>query len=83
MDYLNLDNSVRSTERATLAQSRCSNFGVLHSTEYFLINREMEIRNSVHLSIHASHKTNVPDVTIEIQIRDSDVGRKITGLQMV
>ena len=41
----------------------------------------MEIRNSVHLSIHATPKINLLDLTIEIQICASDVDWEITGSQ--
>ena len=33
MDYLNLDNSVKATERAKFSQSRCNNCRVSHPTE--------------------------------------------------
>ena len=42
----------------------------------------MEIRNSVHLSIHATPKINALNVTTERQIHASDVVWSITGSQM-
>ena len=45
--------------------------------------KELAIGNKVHLSIHATPKTNVPNVTIGSQICDSDVYQIITGFHIV
>ena len=44
--------------------------------------REKEIINSVNLSIHATSKINILNVTIKSQILVSDVGQRITGLRI-
>ena len=46
------------------------------------IEKATAIKNSVHISIHGTKKTNVVNVRIEIQIRASDMDQRITILQI-
>ena len=80
-DYLNLDNSVRATERASLANSSFSHCGGLPPTENCFrqkINGKGDKKSNQYFNSRYP-KINLLKVKIESQIRASDVDQRITG----
>ena len=75
--YLNLENSLRNTEREQFDQSRCSHCGGSHKTDLFLIKRERKKAIINHPSIHGTEIIIIMNVRSGNQIRTSDVDRMI------
>ena len=85
IDYLNLKNSVRSTERDFFFKQGVFIVEYCNQLKNALINNERirAIKNSVNPSIHTTIIIGVLNVIAEIQRHWSDVDQRITGSNIV